>query len=61
MENREYANVKPLPAEMWGEICKYLPKKDRENIQLVNSFFYKVVCSIEKKKIISITPENLSY
>lgn len=49
-ESTESTLDKKLEPENWQKIIKYIPKKDRKDLALVNSYFYDIICKIEKEK-----------
>lgn len=62
MEVEESTLDKKLPEELWRKIFELIPKKNHENISLVNSFFYRIICDMEKyqRKLI-VTSDNVSF
>lgn len=61
MEYKNNTIDKGLPAHLWEKIFKFIPKKDREVVSQVNSFFYEIVCFIDKfERVLEVTKENVS-
>jgi hypothetical protein len=54
-------NEKRIPEHVWRLSFEYIPRAERENIPLVNNYFYKIMCGMEKfKKKLILTPEMVS-
>lgn len=61
MEKEDNTVDKKLPEELWWKIVSYIPKKNRIEIQLVNSYFYGISCDMHKfdRKLV-VTEDNVS-
>lgn len=59
MENEESTLDKNLPPHLWRKIIELVPKKYRQNISLVNSVFYEIICIMDEREL-SITATNVS-
>jgi hypothetical protein len=61
MEIEENVPRKELPEELWRFIFENIPKKCRKEIPLVNNYFYKIICDIERlQKELFVTLDNVS-
>jgi hypothetical protein len=61
MEIEENVPRKELPEELWRFIFEKIPKKNRKEIPLVNNYFYKIICDIERlQKELFVTLDNVS-
>lgn len=52
---------KALPEHIWKRVFSFIPKKNRKNVPLVNSFFYDIICGLEKfQHVLNIDGRNVS-
>lgn len=52
MENEEETLDKNLPPHLWREIIEFIPKKNRQEMVSVNSFFYDLICIIDQHELV---------